>query len=127
MCGCSLVCVLLWTCVAVGQNTQPNPPAAATAGSPDKPVTTIRTTARLVVLDVVFKDAKGHPVHGLKASEFAVLEDNAPQTIAHFEEHAAPTPADAMRFPEMPKLPAGIFTNYSPAPSSGVSTWCCWT
>jgi VWFA-related protein len=119
---CSLLNVLLlWTCVAVGQSTQATQPSPAAGSTPEKPVTTIEANARLVVLDVVVKDGKGHPVHGLKASSFTVLEDNSPQTITHFEEHAAPTAADAMRFPEMPKLPAGVFTNYSPAPSNGVS------
>jgi VWFA-related protein len=95
--------------------TQAVPPAQ----SAPKPITTIKTNARLVVLDVVVKDGKGHPVHGLKATNFAVTESNGPQTISHFEEHVALTPAEAMKFPEMPKMPAGIFTNYSPAPVNG--------
>ena len=100
---CSLLNVLLlWTCVAVGQSTQATQPSPAAGSTPEKPVTTIEANARLVVLDVVVKDGKGHPVHGLKASSFTVLEDNSPQTITHFEEHAAPTTADA-RWP--PRLP----------------------
>ena len=115
-----LLC-LVTSAVALGQST---PGASAAAApptqAPQNPVTTIKTSARLVVLDVVVKDGKGRPVHGLKASDFTVLEGNAPQTISHFEEHAALTPADAMRLPEMPKMPPGIFTNYSPTPANGV-------
>ena len=93
--------------------------AAAQPHAQQNPVTTIKTNARLVVLDVVVKDGRGHPVHGLKASDFTVLEQNAPQTIGHFEEHAALVAADAMRLPKMPEMPPGIFTNYSPAPANG--------
>lgn len=96
-------------------------PSVAPAQPPQKPVTTIKANARLVVLDVVVKDGHGHPVHGLKASDFAVTERDAPQAISHFEEHVAATPADAMKFAAMPKLPPGVFTNYSPTPVSGAA------
>ncbi|HEX3572240.1 MAG TPA: VWA domain-containing protein [Acidobacteriaceae bacterium] len=105
--------------VGFGQSAPANGSAPATQ-APQKPVTTIKTNARLVVLDVVVKDGRGHPMHGLKASDFTVMENNTPQTVGHFEEHVALTPADAMRIPEMPKMPPGIYTNYSPAPASGV-------
>ena len=106
--------------VGFGQNAQaPSKSTGAQAQTPEKPVTTIKTNARLVVLDVVVKDSKGHPVHGLKQADFTVTEQNAPQSVAHFEEHIALSPVEAMKFPAMPKLPPGIFTNYSPAPTNG--------
>lgn len=119
-CGLFTVLLLGMYGTAFGQNA----PAAPAGNSsqdraPTKPVTTIKTNARLVVLDVVVKDSKGHPVHGLKQSNFSVTEQNAPQSIAHFEEHMALSPVDAMKFPAMPKLPPGIFTNYSPTPTNG--------
>ncbi|MDE1163152.1 MAG: VWA domain-containing protein [Acidobacteriaceae bacterium] len=53
----------------------------------------LKTTTRLVVLDVVVLDKKGNPVKGLDKSQFTVLEDKKPQTIRNFELHE-PTPAD---------------------------------
>src|SRR5580700_9591879 len=52
-------------------------------------ITTIRTYSNLVVIDVVVSDSQGNPVRGLKASDFALTEDNKPQTIRHFEEYTA--------------------------------------
>jgi VWFA-related protein len=51
------------------------------------PVPTIHITSRAVVLDVVVTDGQGKPVHGLKPSDFTVLEDGVPQKLASFTEH----------------------------------------
>lgn len=87
--------------------------------SPQKPVPTIKAKAQLVVVDVVVRDSSHRPVHGLKASDFTLSEGNVAQTIAHFEEHAALSAADATKFVALPALPPGIFTNYTPAPLDG--------
>ena len=104
---------------AAGQISSAGP--ARSPETPEKPVTTIKANARLVVLDVVVKDGKGRAVHGLKPSDFAVTEGNVPQTISHFEEHEALTPEQATRFPDRLKLPADVFTNYSPGPVNGAA------
>lgn len=78
-----------------------------------KPSPTIRATTDLVVVDVVVTDNHQNPVRGLKASDFAVLEDGHPQSIKSFEESAASAPAPR---PSMPKLAPGTFTNYSVLP-----------
>ena len=44
-------------------------------------ITTIRTYSNLVVVDVVVTDSQGNPVHGLKASDFTLTENNKPQTF----------------------------------------------
>jgi len=72
-----------------------------------------------VVVDVVVTDKSQKPVHGLKASDFTLTEENVPQVVKHFEEHTALTPADATKFPSMPSFPAGVFTNYTPQPVNG--------
>jgi VWFA-related protein len=75
--------------------------------------------SRAVVLDVVVTDGKGHPVKGLKKSDFALREDGAPQTLKSFEEHnsgAAATPEAGS------KLPANTYTNLIAAPNSSAST-----
>jgi VWFA-related protein len=50
----------------------------------------LRSTTRLVVVDVVIVDSKGEPVTGLKANDFTVLEDGKPQKISGFTfQHAS--------------------------------------
>jgi VWFA-related protein len=59
--------------------------------------TTIHVTSRLIVLDVVVTDSKGHVVTGLDKSQFTVTEDKVPQTIKNFDPpstHTMPAGAD---------------------------------
>ena len=93
--------------------TQPAPVAGAAA----TPI--LKASSQLVLVDVVVTDRSHKPVHGLKASDFSVAENGVPQTIKNFDEHAALTVADVARFQPMPPLPAGVFTNETPAPPSG--------
>jgi VWFA-related protein len=89
----------------------------AQAPKPSGSVPTIRSNARLVVVDVVAVDAHGTPVQGLKASDFSVLEDRKPQAIRGFDEHKS----DGQPGPAIPqlKLPPNVFTNYIPPQSHG--------
>ncbi|SNS95079.1 VWFA-related domain-containing protein [Granulicella rosea] len=95
---------------------------AKTAAAPttqlvkDEGITTLHSTAKLVVVDVVVTDRDHHPVHGLKQSDFTLLESKKPQQIKSFDEHSALTDAAAAKFEPMPKMPPGIFTNFEPAP-----------
>ena len=50
----------------------------------------IRTTARLVLLDVSVKDAKGRFASGLTKSQFRVLENGRPQEITEFADADIP-------------------------------------
>jgi VWFA-related protein len=45
----------------------------------------IRSTSRLVLLDVVVTDKSGKPVPGLNKEDFTVFEDGQPQRISNFE------------------------------------------
>jgi len=90
-----------------------NGQAAATAA---EPITTIRTSSDLVVVDVVASDSQQNPVHHLTAGDFTVLEDGKAQTLKVFEEHATGTPAPLA---PAPKFDPGVFTNYSVTPASG--------
>lgn len=101
------LCVIFCLAAAAGGQTAP-----ATAG----PVTTIRTSSDLVVVDVVASDSQQNPVHHLTAADFTILEDGKPQTVKIFEEHATGTPAP---LPPLPKLAPGTYTNYSIAPANG--------
>ena len=68
---------------------------------------TLRTTARLVVVDVVVTDSDGQPIPGLRKEDFRVLEDGKLQTISVFEEHTGKAPAAI----KPPTLPPNTFDN----------------
>jgi VWFA-related protein len=85
-------------------------------------VPTLKATAQLVVVDVVVTDRNHQPVHGLTAKDFSLAENGTAQTINHFEEHSAASVADATKLAPMPKLPPGMFTNYTPAAPMGSVT-----
>jgi hypothetical protein len=68
---------------------------------------TIQANSRVVLTDVTVTDSKGNPVHGLSESAFRIFDNNKPQTIATFEEHAGTPPVKLM--PAM--SPAGIYSN----------------
>jgi VWFA-related protein len=74
-------------------------------------VTTLKATARLVLLDVVVTDGKGKSVRGLKESDFTLLEDGAPQVLASFQEHNPITREEAAKAAAAAKLPPNHFTN----------------
>jgi VWFA-related protein len=84
-----------WAVAAQAQSPPPNQPY------------TIQTNSRVVLTDVTVTDRNGNPVHGLPESAFQILDDNKPQPIATFEEHAG-TPAVKL----MPAVtPAGSYSN----------------
>ena len=89
---------------------------AAGQSTSTEPITTIHTSSKLVVVDVVVTDSKQEPIHHLAASDFSLMEDGHPQKIKVFEEHTADAPAPVAR---LPKLPPGKFTNYSVVPVNG--------
>ena len=119
-----------------GQTKSATPPAAPPAASATPPaaaaeapaapsvtqsqsaaqVATLRAFSNLVVIDVVVTDSNKNPVHGLKQSDFTLLENGKEQNIRHFEEHK-PGPARSIAL--APKLPAGLFSNISAAPTNG--------
>jgi VWFA-related protein len=109
---------LIFTTLISAQAPQPTQPAA-TQQPPQSGVATLHSGTQLVVVDVVVTDKNQKPVHDLKASDFTLTEENVPQVVKHFEEHTALTPADATKFPAMPKFPPGVFTNYTPEPVNG--------
>jgi VWFA-related protein len=69
---------------------------------------TLKTTARLVVVDVVATDWYGQPIPGLRKEDFGVFEDGQPQTISVFEEHTGKAPAAL----KPPALPPDTFSNF---------------
>lgn len=73
--------------------------------SDEVPSITIRTSTRLVVVDVVVTDKKGQPVTGLKPEDFSIEENGKKQKIATF------TPPGARQgSPQTP--PPGVLSNH---------------
>jgi VWFA-related protein len=70
--------------------------------------TTIKSKAHLVLVDVVVANEQGDPIAGLKKTDFEVLEDGKPQTLANFEEHRG-VPMTQLQLPPMPR---GVYTNF---------------
>jgi VWFA-related protein len=84
--------------------------------SPKQSGALLHSRAQLVIVDVVVIDHDKRPVHGLKASDFSLLEDGRGQTIQSFEEHRAITATKDAK-PAL-VIPPGIFTNYTVVPAS---------
>jgi VWFA-related protein len=81
--------------------------------APSQPGVILRSSSRLVVVDVVVRDAAGAAVRGLTEQDFHVKEDGRPQTIRFFNEHAAAT-ATVSAAREDPRFP------YANVPHVGV-------
>jgi VWFA-related protein len=77
------------TTVALAQAPTPAKPPAQ--GEPQQPPPTFRTEANFVRVDV-YPTKDGKPVQDLKAEDFEVFEDDAPQAVQSFE-HIVISPA----------------------------------
>jgi VWFA-related protein len=123
----ALALVSLSSVLALAQaGTDRNPPSLNAPAAPvatqspqpqaqSNPVSTLKANAQLVIVDVLVTDSKQQPIHNLKASDFTVTENGSPQQIVAFDEHVTPPPTT--NAPTMPRLPPGIFTNYTPVPA----------
>ncbi len=87
--------------------------------SPDGQITTLHTSTNLVVIDVTVTDSRQNPVHGLKQSDFTLMENNIPQRVKNFEEHVPAPASDSSKVVALPKLPPGLFSNRAVAASNG--------
>jgi hypothetical protein len=68
---------------------------------------TFQANSRVVLTDVTVTDRQGNPVHGLKASDFRVFDNNKPEDVASFAEHSKDTTAPA---PQLVSAP-GVYSN----------------
>lgn len=99
--------VLLLTAVCCSARSQPAHASAAVGPAASTP--TIRTTSRIVYVDVVVHDDSDRIVHGLQEDNFRVTEDKEPQRISLFEAHTDADVAQARPKDdpsEMSNLPA---------------------
>ncbi len=105
-CFCVPVLVPL---LAVAQSAAPQPEMA------------LRTSANLVLVDVVVTD-HGNAVHGIERSRFRVYEDGHERPVTGFDEHQPPVtaPGAAAVAAQIAALPPHTYTNTPLYPDSGV-------
>lgn len=102
--------------------------AAAATSLPDKPLQwpaveaqpepndfRLRINARLVDVNVVALDKKGHPITGLKPEDFEVYDDGVKQDVRAFSDADAPAPAATVATPAAVAAPKETaFSNQRP-------------
>ena len=97
------------------------------------PLPTLKTYARVVALDVVVADPKGHTLKGISQQDFSIKEDGKLQTVNYFDEVTASETAAQPEVateklapekfpPEKKDQPPNIFTNDSPSPHTSSVT-----
>ncbi|HWE83467.1 MAG TPA: VWA domain-containing protein [Terracidiphilus sp.] len=112
---------------AIAADDVPEITAAAATGLPDKPLQAsadapqpeptdfrLRINARLVDVNVVALDKKGHPITGLKPEDFAVYDDGVKQDVRSFSDADAPAPAATAPAAEPPTTAEPAFSNQHP-------------
>ena len=106
---------LVWTCMLV---LACGTAALGLQQDREAPTTTLRTTVRRVIVDVVVTDSKGKPVPGLKASDFSLSEDGQPQRALSFDTHGFSDGMDYTPKP-LPPGPPNTFINLPSSPERG--------
>jgi VWFA-related protein len=86
-----------------------------------QPTVTLRSNARVVLVNVIATDDAGNPVHKLPKDDFKVFEDGKPQSVRVFEEHSAAIEASEAPKPIELDLGPGVHTNYVSLPKDFVT------
>jgi len=100
-----------------GASTPATSSNAGTAGavkqsqSNGQPEYTLQARVPLTIVDVVVTDEKGKFVHGLKQTDFSVLEDKQEMKPSSFEEHRSETTRTVVPTAAPMELPANTFSN----------------
>lgn len=104
----------------VAQSASNSPPTANAKGQESnseqvyQSTALLRATTRLVLVDVVAKDASGNPLPDLTAADFTITESGKPQKIKVF---SFQKPEQAMQ--ALPPLPPNVFSNVPRYKSGG--------
>ncbi|MBZ5505423.1 MAG: VWA domain-containing protein [Acidobacteriia bacterium] len=85
-------------------------PAVEKPKDTSNPLFVFKTSSRLVVVDVVATNSKGEPVTDLKAEDFMVTEEGAPQAIRSFSFQQPSGDRNELQ-PVAEQLPPGVITN----------------
>jgi VWFA-related protein len=97
---------LLWFLLA-SYGLQARAQAPAPEPLTNQSAVTLRTTTRLVQINVIVHNRKGEPVEGLTKGDFTVLDQGKEQQIAAFSANSAMPRDGAM----IPPLPPNVFSN----------------
>ncbi len=101
----------------------PNVPAQPQPTSPSSNLT-LHTSVRLVDVDVVVYDRKGHPITDLKQSDFQIFDEGRQQTLRSFAQAGSETaPTAGASVPAAAAQPASadvqpVFSNRAPSPDT---------
>jgi VWFA-related protein len=100
----AVLSLIIFTFTSQAQQPAPSPMADKSPALP-----TLKVTTRLVVVDVVAADGKGHPITDLKAEDFTLAEEGSNQQIKVFN-FQQPTAADQAQQSPV-KLPHNMVSN----------------
>ena len=103
----SFPAVFALSCLLVTIQGSVHAQSAGGTAAAQQPGYTFQAGTRIVLTDVTVTDKKGNPVHGLRASDFHIFDNNKPQVLASFEEHAT---APVAPFPQTSTAP-GVYSN----------------
>lgn len=115
----SIIAALFLLCLTITVVPQEGAP---TLQDRSQQVPTLSVTTQEVLLDVVVTDSSGHPVNGLKASDFKVVEEGTPQVVASLQVHGALNAEEMVRLAAAPALPLNTFTNFTPVVNKNAYT-----
>jgi VWFA-related protein len=98
-----VLCVVLWVLDA----SLPATAQASSGSTTSQSEYVLQANSRVILTDVTVTDKQGNPVHGLKASDFRIFDNNTPEDIAFFTEHSKDDTAAA---PQLVSA-AGVYSN----------------
>jgi VWFA-related protein len=110
-----LIAFIVFSSMLYGQ-TGASDPTPAQAADSSQNVPSVKVTTRLVIVDVVAHDKKGHAITDLEATDLRILEDGKEQPIRSFVFQHGGQPAEQTA-QEAAALPANMVSNarkYSP-------------
>ena len=111
------ILIVMLPVFASGQNKHNE--AEDLRGEANAPTVTLKTFSRVVTLEVVVKDSKGHHVSGLKPGDFQISEQTPSESKAKREQKIADfrevsMAGQAVHDPSLTaQIPAGVYTNVS--------------
>jgi VWFA-related protein len=109
----------LMVCALLGAQTPPKEVAIRTHPY-TPPSTVLRADANLVETGLTVRDPRGHPVAGLHASDFEVLDNGVPQQITAFSE-IQPEASPPAAAPLTAKVPVPVPSAAPPNPPKFVT------
>jgi VWFA-related protein len=95
-----VLCVVLWVLDA----SLPAMAQASSGSTTSQSGYVLQANSRVVLTDVTVTDKQGNPVHGLKASDFRIFDNNKLEDVASFAEHSNGDTAPAPQLVSAPRV-----------------------